>query len=186
MSSVFSIIGVSIILVTKPFESVMDFFECNLLAENINYDFPYPIPTNRDSIIRTKSVSERLSGTGANNMSIWYSVNFIHPNTIRISLASPAPYSNTASDNFTVQVVIIFIDRDAKNLIPQFNFLTYSSSYCNGNFCFSSKFNVNIANYGNDFNKKCILGFTDLDDVNNNRPFFIYDLDPASGVVNGN
>jgi hypothetical protein len=45
-------------------------------------------------------------------------------------------------------------------------------------------FNIDIAKYGMDINKKCILGFPNMDYLRSDFPYFLFDLDPINGVFN--
>jgi hypothetical protein len=67
--------------------------------------------------------------------------------------------------------------------IPQFNFLTRDSYHIDNVFS-RTLFNIDIAKYGRDINKKCVLGFPHFDGIRRNQPFFLFDLDPLSGIAN--
>ena len=68
---------------------------------------------------------------------------------------------------------------------PQLNFLSYNY-YNIPYYVFSSytQFNIDIAKYGRDIDKKCILGFPNFDDIRQIQPYFLFDLDPLIGPIN--
>ena len=94
--------------------------------------------------------------------------------------------SSSARDNYNVQAVVILLDVITLKTIPQFNFLTRDSYHIVDTVFSKTVFNIDIAKYGRDINKKCVLGFPHFDGILRNQPFFLFDLDldPLSGNIN--
>ncbi len=92
--------------------------------------------------------------------------------------------SRSDPDKYNVQAVVILLEVTTLKTIPQFNFLTRNPYHIWDSVFYYTLFNIDIAKYGRDINKKCVLGFPRFEGIRNNQPFFLFDLDPLSGITN--
>lgn len=181
-ATVFSKIGVSVILIAEPFDKVMTILEYDLDVANQSYPSKnIVIPASKQYYIYIKSMNI-LSTSGGSQFSLSFN-NQISSNTIDL-LYTSYPNKTTTYDH-KIQTVIIFVNITAQNTIVQFNFLTFNQ-YSKFNPTFpSATLGIDTTKYGTDFNIKCIFGMPSINSFKYNNPYLLFDLDPNIGVING-
>lgn len=119
LNSKFSIIGVSAIIVTEPFDQVMKFLQFDMKIKEQWQTKSFPIPANYEWHFFVKSVSEKMIGNGFSQFTVstYNRVSFILPTTVRMYFYSTTDYSSNA-ENYSFQVVLIILDLTAKDSFP--------------------------------------------------------------------
>jgi hypothetical protein len=116
---------------------------------------------------------------------IWLQISTSSSTVLQLRFDGGNNYDSiSVPDNYNVQAVVILLDVTTLRTIPQFNFLTRNPYYIADSVFSYTLFNINIAKYGRDINKKCVLGFPHFDDIRSLQPMFLFDLDALSGNIN--
>lgn len=116
---------------------------------------------------------------------IWLQISTSSSTVLQLRFDGGNNYDSiSVPDNYNVQAVVILLDFTTLRTIPQFNFLTRNPYHITDSVFSYTLFNINIAKYGRDINKKCVLGFPHFDGIRSLQPSFLFDLDPLNGIIN--
>ena len=175
------------IIVAPPFDQVLKIYEFDLNIRNSWYNKPYTKPALFEMRFYLKSFSQKTlsQGCGASGFfCVFLSISTSSSSQLSLRITNSTSWdSTTVPDIYNVQAVVFILNEISKNTFSIFNFLTTDYYPLNTNTLGPSQFNINPSKYGSDINKKCILGFYDMEAIRINQPTYRFDLDPTLGVV---